>query len=363
MGSEVVLVTGGQGFLGQHIIRLLQQDPKVAEIRVIDKKMFTNRIGFEEKKVVKSFVADISKPETMGNEIFDGVNCVIHTAAETGFSHFPSAKIMEEVNVNGTRHVIHKCITANVGCLIFTSTTHVVIPKKDPLFLATEHLAKAPPKDGFLFGHYGRTKHDAENLIRDANGKRLADGSGNLATLCLRPTLLYGELDPYYVTHALKIAKDHGGCLYRIGWGGERIQVTYAGNAAWAHILAKDQLMKEPTIVGGEVIFVTDDTVIQNAFEFLDPFLKARSMKASTFVYPATLAVIFVLFLYFVSRMLRPLVHLKNPFPHPSTLYFIVCFYCFNRLKATLRLGYKPIYSPEEAINKSLDYYKNVPLS
>lgn len=121
--------------------------------------------------------------------------------------------------------------------------------------------------------------------------------------------------------------------------------------------------MKEPTIVGGEVIFVTDDTVIQNAFEFLDPFLKARSMKASTFVYPATLAVIFVLFLYFVSRMLRPLVHLKNPFPHPSTLYFIVCFYCFNRLKATLRLGYKPIYSPEEAINKSLDYYKNVPLS
>ena len=54
-------------------------------------------------------------------------------------------------------------------------------------------------------------------------------GSGNLATLCLRPTLLYGELDPYYVTHALKIAKDHGGCLYRIGWGGERNQVTYAG--------------------------------------------------------------------------------------------------------------------------------------
>jgi hypothetical protein len=52
----------------------------------------------------------------------------------------------------------------------------VVIPKNDPLFLATEHLAKSPPKDGYLFGHYGRTKYEAENLVREANGKRLSDG-------------------------------------------------------------------------------------------------------------------------------------------------------------------------------------------
>lgn len=37
----------------------------------------------------------------MGLEIFDGVNCVIHVAAETGFSKFASAKKLEEVNVNG----------------------------------------------------------------------------------------------------------------------------------------------------------------------------------------------------------------------------------------------------------------------
>ena len=136
-----------------------------------------------------------------------------------------------------------------------------------------------------------------------------------------------------------------------------------SGNAAHAHLLAINQLLENPASVGGEVMFITDDTVIQNAFEFIDPFLQARSMKTSSIVYPATLAVIFVLFLYFVSRMLRPLVHLKNPFPHPATLYFIVCFYCFNRLKATLRLGYKPIYSPEESIRNSLEYYKDVPLS
>lgn len=52
----------------------------------------------------------------------------------------------------------------------------MVIPKKDPLFLAAEHLTKTPPKDGYLFGHYGRTKYEAENLVREANGKRLPNG-------------------------------------------------------------------------------------------------------------------------------------------------------------------------------------------
>ena len=62
-------------------------------------------LGFEEKKVLKSFVADITKPETMHIDIFNGVHCVIHAAAETGFSHFPPAKLLEEVNVNGGKKI------------------------------------------------------------------------------------------------------------------------------------------------------------------------------------------------------------------------------------------------------------------
>ena len=136
----------------------------------------------------------------------------------------------------------------------------------------------------------------------------------------------------------------------------------WTGNAAWAHILAKNQLLDHPESVGGEVMFITDDTAIQNAFDFLNPFLNGRSMKTSSFMFPATLAVIFVLFLYVVSRLLRPLVRFKNPFPHPATLYFVVCFYCFSRLKATLRINYKPIYDPQQALAMSLGYYKTVPL-
>lgn len=60
----------------------------------------------------------------------------------------------------------------------------MVIPKKDPLFLAAEHLAKSPPKDGYLFGHYGRTKYEAENLVKEANGIELSDGTNPTIYRC-----------------------------------------------------------------------------------------------------------------------------------------------------------------------------------
>jgi len=44
--KEVILVTGGAGFLGQHVVRLLQERAKnVDEIRVFDTRPYRNKLG------------------------------------------------------------------------------------------------------------------------------------------------------------------------------------------------------------------------------------------------------------------------------------------------------------------------------
>lgn len=52
-----------------------------------------------------------------------------------------------------------------------------------------------------------------------------------MKTAILRPTVMYGELDPYFVPQALKTAKATGGCLMQpfIFHTDPVLQCTYVG--------------------------------------------------------------------------------------------------------------------------------------
>ena len=74
--------------------------------------------------------------------------------------------------LTGTKNVIQACIDQSVERLVFTSTVDVVIGF-DEIENGNENISY-PEK--FLYNQYGRTKAKAEQLVRAANGKELANG-------------------------------------------------------------------------------------------------------------------------------------------------------------------------------------------
>jgi nucleoside-diphosphate-sugar epimerase len=81
--------------------------------------------------------------------------------------------------------------------------------------------------------HYPKTKALAEKLVLAAN-------SPQLATVALRPHLIWGPGDNHLVPRIL--ARGRAGKLRRIGDRPNRVDTVYVDNAARAHLLAAERL-------------------------------------------------------------------------------------------------------------------------
>ncbi|GFU45640.1 3 beta-hydroxysteroid dehydrogenase type 7 [Nephila pilipes] len=357
IGNEIIVVTGSSGFVGQHLVKLLQErDDNCAEIRLFDLKPYENKLGHSEKKPVKHYVADIRDKNAL-LEALKGADCVIHAAAVVDIKLFPNVEEMVSTNVDGTQFIIDACIQQNVPRLVFVSTTDVVCGTEH-IFYGTESTTPIPST--FMIGKYGETKCKAEKLALSANGQLLANGERALRTVSIRPTPLYGQEDKHFFYEAIRYAKKHKYYL-RIRSLDERLQICYVGNAAWALIKAKDRLVVDETICG-ESFFITDDSAIIDIHEHIRPFMEARHIKVSNYIFPYWLAWIILSLICLFLRVINVFVKYEVDIPSVSQLNYMCSTFFYNRSKATLRLDYQPIFNPEEADSFSLDYYSNVEL-
>ncbi|OQR69050.1 3 beta-hydroxysteroid dehydrogenase type 7-like [Tropilaelaps mercedesae] len=356
--TDTVLVTGSSGCLGQHIVKLLQEhDSTCKNIRLFDVKPYKNLLNHAVQKPMKEIQGDL----TNAKEVLDaceGVDCVIHCAALVDISLFPNEAALEAINVEGTRNVIDACIRQNVPYLVFTSTTDTVV-SSNHIFYGAENTTFVPKN--FLMGPYAETKHRAEQLVLQANNRLLADGSTKLRSCVLRPTVFYGEQDEHFIPRIMKIAKYYGGNkVQRVKSIDERFQVTYVGNAAHAHIVAKNRL-RENSDCAGEVYYITDDTPLQELYSAIKPYVDSQGkFRISDWSIPYLLAILGISILVLIVRLVRPIYQVGKYFPTPAAVTYACTSVFFNRQKATLRLKYYPHYTVEESHENSLKYYKDL---
>ena len=151
---------------------------------------------------------------------------MFHVAAKAGVWGRYSAFF--DTNVTGTQNVIAACKKHGVRRLVYTSTPSVVHAGKD-VAGANESL----PYPKHFEAYYSETKAKAEKAVLAANGP-------DLATVSLRPHLIFGPGDPHLIPRIVAAAK--AGKLKRIGTKTITVDVTYIDNAAQAHLDAADRL-------------------------------------------------------------------------------------------------------------------------
>ncbi len=354
--NPVILITGGAGFLGRALIEEFTKPehngfPTPSEVRIFD----TKTIGLFDQLNLLSIVGDIRNYDEV-LRAFEGVDIVIHAAAIVDWGLCPK-EVLDSVNITGTENVIRACKETGVKALVATSTMDVVYDGT-PIIDGDETL---PYPENFTLD-YARTKAVAEQAVLKANNSKRAacDGEDDprLLTAVIRPCGMYGEADPYHITETLNLVKK-GKMPFRIGNGKAVFQHVYVGNVAHGHILAAKKLLEQDTTVPGQTYLITDAPP-SNFFEFLDPIMTELGYplppKNRSLPFPLVYAI--GAFLELTAFICRPFFKFHPAITRVSVLMTCKDFY-FKGDKAVKGLGYRPVYSEEEARNRTIAYFKN----
>ena len=232
------LVTGGGGFVGGYVVdRLLERG---YEVRSFGRSF---QHGLEERGV-RVFCGDLADADAV-TAACEGVDAVFHVAARAGV--WGSWLSYYRPNVIGTRNVLAACQAKGVGRLIYTSTPSVVFNRK-----AIRNGNEELPYGHKWLCHYAHTKAIAEE-------EALAANSDALRVIALRPHLVFGPGDPHLLPRVVERARS--GRLKIVGNGHNRVDVSYVGNVADAHINALDAL--ETGKFAGQAYFISQGEPVE----------------------------------------------------------------------------------------------------
>ncbi len=221
------LVTGGGGFLGSAIARLLVQRGDYVRSLSRQRHAALDSLGVEQTQADITAAAAVERAAS-------GCDVVFHVAAKAGIAG--RYRDYHRVNVTGTETVLNACRRVGVTRLVYTSSPSVVFDGHD-MEGVDESVAYPKHHDA----PYPATKAQAEQLVLAANGPAFA-------TLALRPHLIWGPGDNHLVPRIL--ARGGAGRLRRIGKTSKLIDSVYIDNAAEAHLLAADRLVPGSSVAG-----------------------------------------------------------------------------------------------------------------
>lgn len=252
-----VLVIGGCGFLGFHLVRRLLSESSCSSVSVLSRNPNRNRISG-----ATYHAGDINSPETIKSLLEDlKPTVIIHAASPTGHEVENASSLYRETNIQGTTNLL-SCAAQipSVRAFIYTSSSTVIAGSEHKFVDESAPLLTAVSEES---NEYAKSKAVADILVLEADDPT---GAGNpegtpFRTACIRPVAMYGERDTQIIPNLLGILR-RGEHRFQLGDNSNLFDWAHVENVVSAHILAvKALLTHEPPSglkVGGEAFLITD---------------------------------------------------------------------------------------------------------
>ena len=317
-----VLVTGGSGLVGSHVIEALRS--RGAAVRALVRpasRAAVERLGAD------PVPGDVTDPAAW-RAAAHGVRGIVHAAAlvqrRCNWERYVA------VNVEGTRLAAQAAGAAGARLVHISSVA--VYGGSGAYGVDPERRGEDSP---FLpiaqSDFYARSKRLAEAVVRDAAG-------GGLSAVALRPNVVYGERDRLFTPRLIRVVRC--GVVPRIGPGTNRLSCVYAGNVAAAVVAAL-----EAPVSDFRAYHVTSDApppLTQR--EFFAAFAAALGSRPRAIPIPVGLArvVMGVLTSRTLARAAASFIIGENPYGDD---------------RARSELAWRPPFTAQEAVGRTVRWF------
>lgn len=338
-----VLVTGGSGFLGGHVVRKLLNHAETTVAIVSRHPKMPADVADQSR--VSLHAVDLTMPSQI-DQVFDTFkpHAVIHMASP---SYVDTPANLIKANIDGTKVLLKAASAcANTRAFVLTSSDSAVVPTQDPL----------SEEDSVLYDEtnapnaYAMSKATAERLV-------IASDSEQLRTAALRIPATYGEYDMNFVRQLVQSIrrKEH---KMQVGNDIKVFEFLYVKKAAEAHILAMRALLdfEKRDIAGGQAFFISDGRP-KKFFDF------SRKLYAAA-GHPVALEEVTKIPFFVMQAMastaewvywITTLGYIK-PGMRRTAIDHLDSGCCWSLEKAKRILGYEPVADQDEVIRKTMEW-------
>lgn len=320
MGMRV-LVTGGAGFIGSHLVEELL----IRGYRVLC--LVHERLGWLENLPIERYFGDLTRPETLRDAV-EGVDCLYHLA---GLVRAKDPREYLRVNHLGTRNLLLACLEAKVppARFVYVSSLAALGPSEGVRPLREED----PPHP---ISPYGLSKLKGEEEVLKRRGR--------LHVVLIRPPAVYGPRERDLYTY-FRLA--HGGFFPIVGFCERRLSLCYIEDLVQGLLLAGER-----DVPSGAIYHIAGERAYSWR-EIREVFVEALGVRPVMVRLPKTLLYTLALLAEGWGRLTG-----RPPLLDRGKVGEMASSWIADISKAKRELGYVPRFPLQEGIRRTVHWYR-----